>query len=37
MLADLIHDCKVALAFLTRLPVAPEPIGLRRAASGRAS
>ena len=26
MLADLIHDCKVALAFLTRLPVAPEPI-----------
>ncbi|HEX6113175.1 MAG TPA: adenosylcobinamide-GDP ribazoletransferase [Geminicoccaceae bacterium] len=25
MLADLVHDCKVALAFLTRLPVAPEP------------
>jgi adenosylcobinamide-GDP ribazoletransferase len=23
MLADLIHDCKVALAFLTRLPLAP--------------
>jgi adenosylcobinamide-GDP ribazoletransferase len=26
MLADLVHDCKVALAFLTRLPAAPEPI-----------
>ena len=25
MLADLVHDCKVALAFLTRLPAAPEP------------
>lgn len=25
MLADLVHDCKVALAFLTRLPVVPEP------------
>jgi adenosylcobinamide-GDP ribazoletransferase len=25
MLADLIHDCKVALAFLTRLPLVPEP------------
>ena len=25
MLADLIHDCKVALAFLTRLPARPEP------------
>jgi adenosylcobinamide-GDP ribazoletransferase len=25
MLADLAHDCKVALAFLTRLPAAPEP------------
>jgi adenosylcobinamide-GDP ribazoletransferase len=25
MLADPVHDCKVALAFLTRLPVAPEP------------
>jgi adenosylcobinamide-GDP ribazoletransferase len=25
MLADLVHDCKVALAFLTRLPAAPVP------------
>jgi adenosylcobinamide-GDP ribazoletransferase len=25
MLADLVHDCKVALAFLTRLPAAPAP------------
>jgi adenosylcobinamide-GDP ribazoletransferase len=25
MLADLLHDCKVALAFLTRLPVRAEP------------
>jgi adenosylcobinamide-GDP ribazoletransferase len=25
MLADPVHDCKVALAFLTRLPVAPQP------------
>jgi adenosylcobinamide-GDP ribazoletransferase len=27
MLADPVHDCKVALAFLTRLPVAAERIG----------
>jgi adenosylcobinamide-GDP ribazoletransferase len=29
MLADPVHDCKVALVFLTRLPLAPEPTGDR--------